>query len=357
MPKAKVAVFVARDAAPSQALELLAAYLHARGWVVRKFLGHGKASPFEGRQSEWEDAFINASVLISGMSAPAGNATEEVAAIERAIAAHVPYGLYADTFGAWKRRWFDDFRHLPTRSPRVVFVLNPLEAGRASGHWRKAQCLPTGNPCWEEFFASKAERLDVRARYCADERPLILVPGGKEEALNVALLRAAIDAALSLPKVAVVFTQHPNDKAGAGVYLDLLSQVALGDIQLHVPSEATPLIIPGADLVICTASTTGIEAGHLWGQEYPIPVINFFTEAARDRMERVFGSREWPLVPGVEDGTDRLENLAALMRYRLTPEGRAEMQAQQERAYPRPSEPQAALKRMYEALGHLVAGR
>lgn len=362
----KKVVMVGRDKAPSNAFERAASLLDSE-YEVKTYLGHG--DPIRASVDEIAADARSAHVLLCGMSSSPKLVAEELAAIRTAHSVGVPVILYADTHGAVKRSWFEDVREYVDG----VLVISHKEAKDARAlfpHVGSDGIILSGNPSVEEAFFPKVTRQEVRERLgVREDEKVILVPGYKFPAVTMPTVMATIDALNMVHEYHffLVVSLHPGDdawKANNSIYNDwigyFLNVREVTDLADHLrvrvtcskhPNEddriGTSDILPGADLVVATMSTEEQRAAC-----QRIPVVEYLTSIALDRMEKNFGTRDWePCVQGiaVEVFADHRE-LADAILFLITTAGRRYLRDAQEFHYPKPKEPGHALKVMVETV-------
>lgn len=297
--------------------------------------------------------------VLTGMSSSPELSECELKTLQFAYDNKVPFGVFSDTFGAWKgREWFEEYR----QEAAALFVLNEEEAEEARVRYPQAKVFGYGNPRWVEFFTQRTTRDRVRRTLDLDWDDVVVeVPGGKDLQVNLAHFGAVINAVVLLQKNTsrrffVVISIHPGDdpknehghKAEYEKLADGKSFVLITDKSLISADD----MLVGANMVVQSASTVGVTASC-----QRIPVINFFTQAALDRLEKNVGSRLWePVEQGVElQVVDDVEALSRLMFSFYMGNGsevRA-LLARQAEVYPKPTgKPAAAL--IAEALRDLI---
>lgn len=285
----KLVTLVARDAAPSQAFSLIADALGAAGIDAALLVGRGKSFELDVK------AVGSADLVLVGISAPAKNAEEELAALRIACDNGIPYGLFADTFGAWTRPWFANYQS----SASLLFVVNATEAAEAQRFYPIGAIQATGNPVWEEFFYPRMSREEARAKMGANQdETVVLVPGGKETALNCALWMGVIEAIKSLGgddvetrRWRIICSLHPGDKTSADVYQRIvdLAPAELKPVFLDKSKISTDDAVAGADLVVDNRTHVGLRAVSL-----RIPVVSADSLFHANRAQMMFGSADWP---------------------------------------------------------------
>ena len=367
----KKIVMVGRDKAPSAAFEKLAQSLSVDGYEVKKYLGHG--DPIPASVNDIVADTVTANVLLSGMSSSPALVFEERIAICTAHDEGVPVLLYADTHGAVKRSWFADVR----KYVDAIFVVSHKEAEDARGIFPnigKNGIVLSGNPIVEESFFPKTTRQWVSERLgIREDEKMILIPGYKFPAITLPTVLATLDALDMIPNINfyVVVSLHPGDdawKANNGIYdewvgyfLQTREVTDLGNrVRVRVtcgkhPQEenkiATPDMLPRTDVVVATLSTLEQEAAC-----QRIPVVEYLTAIALDRMEKNFGTRRWePCRQGIAFEVFANHTLLAdVIKIFLTPAGRKSLHPAQERHYPRPLRPGHALAVMAETVKSYV---
>lgn len=228
-----------------------------------------------------------ADVVLLGMSSSPELAEDELAACEAAVKNGIPLALFADTFRSWARPWFEPYREAVS----ALFVVSPTEAEKARELFPNAKIVASGNPTWEGFFFPKYRRDEVRAKLeVGDVDSMILVPGSKSLAVNMLLFGGVIDAAIMLGEAygQVFVSLHPGDKNPPKLYKELAdySPIPVKFVLRDFMSGSE--MIPGADVVVESASTIGIEAAC-----QRVPVVEYFTYAGRGNWKRQAGSVDY----------------------------------------------------------------
>ncbi len=351
---AKRVLLVAQDFAPQKAFHpFLADALGEKGLQVQLVLG-GKGPPTTGQILGAISAVRDCDILVCGMSSSSELATAEIAAAEEAVAGGIPFGFYADTFGVVNRPWFMSKALQGLAS--FVFVVNQEEARNAKTLFPNVDIVVSGNPEWEEFAFPEKTREEVRTELKVILREhLILCPGGKSLAVNILHFGAVIGAVRQLVgQKRVILSLHPKDPNPVELYKEL---VELSSVPLQVAETSTLDILPGVDLVVQSASTIGVAAAI-----QRIPVIDFFSEIALARMEKVTGAREWKLCQkGVSKAVCSYPTTLAdwMNAYLGGPFGRLTeemkiMRQNQEKVFPKPSERGAAVRIMADHIEKVV---
>ena len=340
-------VMVARDVAPANALESLFAYIRESGVVdTHGIFGYGK--PFDASLDAINNLVGSATVVLLGMSSLSSLSREELFAAEVAYKFGIPFGFYSDTFGTFRRPWFENYRE----KANFLFVINEDEARSAKELFPKARIVVSGNPLWENFFFPKKTRKAVRGDLTfTDDDRVILCPGGKNLTVNLLHLGGVIEAVSRMDKDHkhwyVLFSKHPGDPNSTDAYGDLV-KYSRSPLRVVTKEEFSGSdMISGADVVIESASTMGIEAAC-----QRIPVIEYFSEIALNRLEEANGIREWELVKlGAArevrgNITDLFNTILDLLLYG----GDKKLREVQERVFPKPAELGTSLKIMTEVL-------
>ncbi|MBI1999151.1 MAG: hypothetical protein HYS74_00655 [Parcubacteria group bacterium] len=128
------------------------------------------------------------------MSSKEINSEGEIRACEIARERGIPYGFYADTYGAVTGR--PQFTAALKEGASFLFVRNQTEADRARGHFPRSVIVVSGNVMQEDWFYPTATYEDVRRKMDVAPRELaVLCPSGKELVVNLIHFGAAIEAA------------------------------------------------------------------------------------------------------------------------------------------------------------------
>lgn len=331
-------VLVGRDVAPSGCLSKVKEGLIGKGMQVVDFLGNG--GPLNASEETIKQAVAKAYVVLTGMSSSPELAREELAAADFADRNGITYGFYADTFGSYKRPWFSHLRD----GANFVFVVDQEEAEDAGKYFKNAKIVVSGNPFWEEFCFPRLSYHQTREVLGVfDDEKMILCPGSKALTVNIAFFSAVIDAVHLLTdgdtrKFKIFLAIHPGDHNDLCAYGEL---VKFSSVPVKIITYDMMLMsdmVPGADIVVESASTVGIEAAH-----QRKPVIDYFTEIALSRLYEASGSRLWKpccLGAAIEVLSYRggPAELAQMIDYYLFRGGDKIMRLHQEKAYPIPSE-------------------
>lgn len=353
------AVLVGRDAAPSGCFKRLEPILKERGFDVSLIVGEGK--PLTKTTEEIALTASHASVLLLGMSSSFELAQPEIVAGNAARNAGVPYGFYGDVPRCWARArkgaWFEELA-----SDAVFYCgVTQADADAAREVFPKAQLIGTGNPLREEMAFPRFIREEVRAQLnVAPEEKLVLAPGGKFAAGNMASWVVVMDA-LSLlagdgKRFQLVLTTHPGDRiphaidAATQKEMKLYEElVSFSPVPARIVGDVltTSDMVPGADIIVEFGSSIGIE-----GAYQNVPVVSLGFEILFRRLEQVSGTRT---LEAVGDEISELvvadiSKLAETIRGLLTEEGFARMRARQQELCPKPTERGAALRKIADAI-------
>lgn len=362
-------VLVGRDTAPANALKKLQDYLaslsnEGGSYKVFDFLGNGQFT-----KESIGERVLTADVLLVGMSSSAKLAEKEIYAAETAVRANTPFGFYADTFGCHKRPWFAKLRDKAS----FVFVVNKKEAESAQELFPNAKIVASGNPMWEGFFTPRLSREEVRERLgIEDGQRMIFCPGGKLLAVNMQHFGGVISAShvlgMNPEDWKIVLATHPGDENYDGlfkfekkedsdeyeykrienIYKDLVKYSKVPVAVVSPSQMATSHMISGCDVVVESASTIGIEA--VCQRK---PVIEFFTEAALNRLEETGIGRSYELCEqGVarEVHYDPSKLATAICDLTLYEDVLRGLRARQAEHYPEPSEKGEAIRKMVATL-------
>src|SRR3989344_3709375 len=205
-------LFVARDVAPSDALQRAANVLKDKGEYVITCLGHGKP----GQDISAATALVGqADRVVIGMSSSPELAEIEIAAASAAKNLGVTYGFYLDTANCHEREWFGTLRD----NASFFLVINEKECIKVANRFPNARIYVTGNPSREDAFFPRFTREKVREKLGVSEREtLVLAPGGKSPVVNIAIWSTLLDAleeAQPIPgdtSFQVIFAPHPGDR-------------------------------------------------------------------------------------------------------------------------------------------------
>ncbi len=359
----KKILFVGRDAASSGCFIRLAPVLEKQGYTVTMMVGNGK--PLAATDDDIINAVKSADLVVSGMSSSAELAKPEVLACQTAKEVHIPFGFYGDVPECFMRAragaWFEPF----ALHANFYFSVNTEDAQAAKVILQNAKTFGTGNPLREESAFPKFTREEVREKLgvLPDEK-LILVPGGKFVAANLATWTVVMDALHWLTaeggKFQLVLTTHPGDRLPYCVdsstekpvqcYEELISNSPVSVELVAREVLTTTDIVTGADLVIDYGGSTSINAAY-----QSVPLISLGFGIWHKFFEKENGKITIPeaVVKGLARPAN-MENITGAIRQMLTQEGFATMKAIQQQLCPKPTEQGLALKKMAEAITEIL---
>ncbi len=344
-------LLVAHDTAPSAVLARLASELRALGLEVLEILGHGK--PLMHSYADIEKSVLESQAVVLGMSSSEELSKEEIHAARTAFQEAIPYGFYADTYDCQFRPWFDGLKS----GASFLFVINQEEGRKAKKLFHRAEIVVSGNPLWEDFHFPRVSYEEVRQRFgVKPEEIMVLCPGGKSLAVNMLHFSGVIEAVgfsklSTLKRCKIFLALHPGDLNSKSAYDDLVAFSPIPVVVITKEVMSVSDLVSGSDMVVESASTVGIEAAH-----QRKPVINYFSELALQRLEKVSGSREWmPCKLGVAAEVRGSPQELGLRMYKLLIMNEfIPMRIRQEEMYPRPSVKGTALRLMREVIMHKI---
>ncbi len=344
------AVLVGHDVGLASPLSMVATEIAKMGESAVCFL---RVAPLREYLLEdasfWFQVEPKPDIFLIGMSSSPELAKYEIAAGELALGMGRPLAIFSDVLGAFRgREWFENLRQRSS----ALFVMNEEEAREARQLYPNTCVVASGNPRHEDFFKPNFTREEVREKLDVHKHQgVILAPAGKDYQVNLLHFKGLAEAVRRLlrkpiPKrgqdsFLVVFSLHPGEVNPKDDPQKMLRQYreALEEYPfVRVETKETLLtgddLVPGADLVVQSASTVGTTAAC-----QRIPVINFFTEQALVRLAGNVGSFNWPPVRlGVEtqviDDIDKLES--AIMVYTTPGKILGAIRRRQAEVYPRP---------------------
>lgn len=284
-------LFVAKDVAPSQALDLLSMKIAGvgNGYVVSASLAFGKGFPV-GFSAVL--GFVSrACAVVVGMSSSEELAKEEIAVAKEALAIGIPVYCYADTFGLRPH-----FSEILSNRLTTLFCVNDEQARLAMEKYPNLKVVVTGNPAWEQFFFPKLTREQSREKLGIGlEETVILLPAGKDVAVNIIHFNAAIESYTGDKVCHLIISLRPGDSTPLSIYQTLVD-FAPENVKVRIvpASEMSASdILSGADVVFSSASTLEIEA---LCRKNPIFVVSYLSAIARRRLKKATGSDGWELV-------------------------------------------------------------
>ena len=339
---------VARDLAPSRALEMVRQKLSERGIEVSAHLGGGK--PLVSSSDQIESDVQNSNLLFLGMSCSPELAKEEIGATKVAVEHGVRFGFYADLFGTSSRTFFTPFRGQTS----FVFVISEEEAKSTRRLFPNAEVVPSGNPVLEGAFTVLKSNAEVRALFGLEEKDLLMYcTAGKDLEVNRLHFRAVVEAVSLLctkERWKIFFMLHPGDQNPPSAYEDFIQTEGIwvrliSSKDVKVKGLASLDLISACDLMIAAVSTSGIEAACLRK-----PVIDFFSEPGLKRMREQTGYEVWPPVAfGVSRAAHNCQELACAIDD-LMSSGFNAMRVRQEACFPKPATADAAVKSMTDTI-------
>ncbi len=271
----------ARDVGPCNILKLIAQALVKKGADV--------VTLFAGEKHNFESIY-DSGLFIVGMSSSEELAKNELSVSGEACAHGVRAIYVADTFGSWNRPWFEN-RIATMMSRATIFVLNEEEAALAQEKFPKAKVVVTGNPCWDKFFFPKNTREMVRLTLGIDSgQKVMLCSWGKNKEVNILHGQKAIEVASQTGVGLVIIGTHPGDMTPLEEYYPVANGAPVAVRFITKTEMSGSDLLPGVDLVFESASTIGIEAVC-----QRIPVVDWFSDIALERLRKATGSDRWPL--------------------------------------------------------------
>lgn len=233
--------------------------------------------------------------VLTGMSSSENLAADELIAAKWSQEQNptAPLFLFADNEASVGRPWFAQVRN----GVKGIFVDGERSALKASRLFPSTtKIFISGSYAIERSFDLDVSPSDIRKTLSIpDDSIMVLIPGGKDLEINLLHFKGVLKAAemLSRPIVAVI-SPHPGDTNDLTYYHNLAKNHTI-EIRIVTKDQFSgdQLIagtkIPGLGIVIPSASTVGRTASC-----QRVPVVNFFTDQALDRLERSSGSRNWP---------------------------------------------------------------
>ena len=272
-----------------------------------------------------------ATVVICGMSSFEDRAANELKAAGIAIVSGAPLILFADIEPTLGRPHFEGIR--PHAACFIVPNHQIAEAARLN--YPNARFI-VGNPDDEKNFRPKLSREESRRRAGVPAGTVLVVaPGGKDFGINYLHFGATEQGLAKLGRpFHLLISLHRDDPDPEESYRGLLET----DLSVAITRGGTDELIPGADLVVASASGVAKQAGRL-----RIPVLNVFSRNALTRLAKSTGSDQWPeAIRGIEaevrpQGDDELPTAtvtAEAMRKLL--DGELDLRPKQSEAYPEP---------------------
>jgi hypothetical protein len=350
-------VYVGNDSAPSQAFDRLDGILPGTS-----FLGRGGKNMFD--RDELFLAVRKADFVLIGMSNPPENTAMEVDAAGMAVQAGIPFGFYADTFGAYNRASFEPVREQAS----LVLVIAPgRDVERAEEAFPSARVICTYNPLWPDYFLP-ASREESRKLIGAADNEFVILASGENYVTMVPFTCEVIEAASEIVQpdfpVRVVIAPHPGEKRiTPEMYEQILSfNEELGVNAMMIPQGVkTDQVIPGTNVIVQRFNSSG----GIHGICRRIPVIDLYRPMARALQKRISGDDTGYFIdtgavahvyPEDVDHTDYGALGEALYNVKHNGTFLAEMARAQETAIPY-LEPGAPTANMKQAILDLLAGK
>jgi hypothetical protein len=349
---------VAGDFMQGQEFHVFAKELEQCKHKVRTFLVDGKPPKFT--EENVEQAVTDSDFVLLAVS---NSFNETLLAGLHAVKNQIPFGIYA----ASQPVCYLGANLEPLRQNcQLLFVFNESEVRPAKNLFPNATIVASSSPNWEKFFFPELTRNEARARLnIGDDENMILVPGDKDLILNILLFAATIEAAGKLEcSVQVVIALHPGDQNPISAYADLAKfvpdNVSVTFIRREARDEVlsgldfrvlpTPLILPGADVMVTFVSTLGYEAAC-----QRIPVICFFPIYGAIWLEKEAGIKpgEWEQVKNqtaLEVRGISADALQQAMEDALFNSEGDDLKQWQKDIYPTPPEEGSAVKVVVNAL-------
>lgn len=254
---------MARDAAPSRAFEPVAKRLEDEGYTVHQFLGNGE--PIDNEEGVGEAVSQSNFVLVGMSSSLALSAPEWDAAI-MAFEKGVPFGLYSDTFGCYRRQHFANI--IPQTS--LLLVIDEEDRCVAEREFADTVVRLVPNPVWQSFFNPPHDRQAARRLLGLTEDDFaVFVPGSKTARANLEVLNYVQAAMEQSRRGRLIFGKHPGDRAPEESYAGFTT----------CPLTTAEAVI-GMDLVVSGwSSSTDVQA-----LTQRVPVINVIGSENRARL-------------------------------------------------------------------------
>jgi len=208
-----------------------------------------------------------------------------------AFESNIPVFCCPDTFGLRPH-----FREILSNRLTTLFCINEKQAEQAREEYPDLKVFVTGNPEWEKFFFPKLTREQSREKLGIGlEETVILLPAGKDVAVNIIHFNAAIESYTGDKVCHLIISLRPGDSTPLSIYQTLVD-FAPENVKVRIvpASEMSASdILSGADGVFASASTLETEA---LCREKPIFVISFLSPLAKRRLKKATGSDKWELV-------------------------------------------------------------
>lgn len=290
------ALIVARNIGPAKSLAMVVAALLKRG--------HSVAAVLSKDAQEMVDGFalmnFNPDVVLIATSSVTPqlehNLEEELDVAYGAMRNHVPFAIFSDTFGTYRRSKITA-EHI--RECRTIFVVDEEEK-RLAEAYGFTHALVSGVPIWETFggTGSLSGRAEVRSALgIADADIAIVYSCTKTAEINVKTLQEIFQALTELAEklhdsVPVFLPRfHPGDPnlRENGQFYKFVLETCPVRIVLSLQYPQAEDLLQGADVVISTGSTLGIAA--IFQRKY---VVEFSPLFWQERLVQEFGVSIWP---------------------------------------------------------------
>lgn len=289
-------LLIAHDAGQSAGLQAL---LKVRPDWKAYLLNAGKVAPPE--PNELVQAILDTDVVVTGLASENTKAFE-IGVCLKAMAARKPLAFFSDTFGAWSRPWFAEFRDYVS----LVTVVVASEIAAAEKMFPNARVVATGNPAWEEFHApyDRGDQLKLwKLLEAKRSDQLILISGCKDAAVNKEMILAAFgaaDDASAQNEFQMIFSLHPGDKTPPHEYHDFCGKERAvwplpwaNFVTLTSDQMRGDVAVGGVDVVFTYNTSSVAMRAIAHGQ----PVIVLRTPLAAARLLSESGSIEHPFLP------------------------------------------------------------
>lgn len=268
-------LMVAHDAGPCAAFrEMKAGWPNWHGFLLQA----GKAE--RPTDAELRLQIKQNDVVLVGLSSQK-TAAFEIEACRQAKAEGRKLVFFSDTFGAWARPWFAEFRD----DVSLVTVVVQREVSAAQALYPNAQVVATGNPAWEQFHEPGDPVAARIAMGAAKKESVHLISGCKDYSVNAEMLLATFEATQDQLFARVVFSQHPGDTTPPEQYVMLMDAAARKVHFTFLPQQVMTgeAAMCGADVVIVyNAASLALRAVAL---RIPLVVLRTPFAAARFRAE------------------------------------------------------------------------
>lgn len=266
---------VAHDAGPCAAFrKMKVAWPEWHGFLLQAGKAERPTDVELRRQIELSD------VVLVGLSSQK-TAAFEIEACRQVIAAGKKLAVFSDTFGAWARSWFVEFRDYVS----LVTVVVANEVAAAQVLYPHAQVVVTGNPAWEQFHEPGDPVAARTAMGAAKKESVHFISGCKDYSVNAEMLLVTFESAQDQLFARVVFSMHPGDLAPPEKYVMLMAAAGRKVNFTFLPKKvmAGEAAICGADVVVVyNAASLAMRAVAL---RIPLVVLQTPFAAARFRAE------------------------------------------------------------------------